>query len=59
MTADASRDDEVRAHGRFTISSSVHEDQTNAQLGGRSNEIQTLGLKKKGEYKSPAKKKTH
>ena len=56
-TAAASRDNEVAAQWAFHDYILGTKTQVKAQFGESSNEIQALGLKKKSEYKSPAKKK--
>ena len=56
VTATA-RDDEIAKQWAFHDFIIGAKTQVNAQYGDSSNEIQALGLKKKSEYKSPAKKK--
>ena len=57
-TAAASRDDEVAAQWAFHDFIIGARTQVKAQYGDSSNQVQSVGLKKKSEYKSPAKKKT-
>lgn len=54
--ADASRDDEIAAQWAFHNFVLGARTQVKAQYGADSNEIQSVGLKKKSEYKSPSKK---
>ena len=54
--ADAARDDEVAAQWEFHNYMLGAKNQVKAQFGDSSNEIQSLGLKKKSEYKSGGKK---
>ena len=56
-TADASCDDEISSQWAFHDFILGAKTQIKAQFGDSSNEIQSLGLKKKSEYKSPSKKK--
>ena len=53
---DSARDDAVAAEWEFHNFSLAIKDQVIAQFGKNSNEVQTLGLKKKSEYKAPKRK---
>lgn len=55
--AAASRDDEVAGEWAFHDFVLGARTQVKAQFGDDSNEIQSVGLKKKSEYKNPTKKK--
>ena len=57
-TAAASRDDEIAAQWAFHDLITGAKTQVKAQFGDSSNELQSLGLKKKSEYKKPTKKQT-
>jgi hypothetical protein len=50
---DAARDDSTAAEWAFHNAILGAKDQVIAQFGDDSNEVQSLGLKKKSEYKSP------
>jgi hypothetical protein len=52
---DAARDDATAAEWEFHNGVLGAKDQVIAQFGDNSNEVQSLGLKKKSEYKSPTK----
>lgn len=58
VAAEAARDNEIAAQWAFHDFMLGAKIQVKAQFGDSSNEIQALGLKKKSEYKAPAKKKT-
>jgi DNA-binding GntR family transcriptional regulator len=53
---DGARDNAVAAEWAFHNAILGAKGQVSAQFGEDSNEIQSLGLKKKSEYKSPSKK---
>jgi hypothetical protein len=55
-TLDSARDDAAEAEKTFHEFALALKEQVIAQFGKNSNEVQTLGLKKKSEYKSPARK---
>jgi hypothetical protein len=55
--AEASEDDAIAGEWFFHDYVRNMRIQTKAQFGENSNEVQTVGLKKKSEYKSPSKKK--
>ena len=57
VAAEAARDDEVAAQWAFHDFIIGARTQVKAQCGDSSNQVQSVGLKKKSEYKSPAKKK--
>ena len=50
---DTARDDAAAAEWAFHNAMLGGKDQVKAQFGDDSNELQSLGLKKKSEYKSP------
>ena len=54
---DAARDDSTAAEWAFHNAILGAKDQVIAQYGDDSNQLQSLGLKKKSEYKSPKSKK--
>ncbi len=56
LYADAARDNEVAAQWAFHDRIIGAKTAVKAQFGDSSNEIQSMGLKKKSEYKSPKKK---
>lgn len=56
VAAEAARDNEIAAQWAFHDFMLGAKIQVKAQFGDSSNEIQSLGLKKKSEYKAPAKK---
>jgi hypothetical protein len=53
---DSARDDAVAAEWEFHNFTLAIKEQVIAQFGKNSNEVQTLGLKKKTEYKKPTRK---
>jgi hypothetical protein len=53
----AARDNTVAAEHAFHQAVLEMKDQVRAQFGKDSNELQSLGLKKKSEYKSPKRKR--
>jgi len=55
--AEAARDDAVAAEWDFHNYVQGMKDQVKAQFGADSNEVQSIGLTKKSEYKSPSSKK--
>jgi hypothetical protein len=54
---DAARDDATAAEWDFHNAMLGVKDQVKAQFGADSNELQSIGLKKKSEFKSPTAKK--
>jgi hypothetical protein len=54
---DSARDDAAAAEWDFHNFALAVKDQVIAQYGKNSNEVQSLGLKKKSEYKAPGRKK--
>lgn len=54
--ADAARDDAVAAEWDFHDFILGVKDQVKAQFGKDSNEVQSVGLKKKSEYRSPSRR---